>query len=310
MQIYLPIAELSVNIYLVLALGGIVGLLSGLFGVGGGFLMTPLLIFIGVPPTVAVGTQSVQIVASSVSGMLAHMRRNNVDFLMGGVLTAGGVVGSGLGVWLFSLLKDTGHIDLTISLGYVVFLGIVGGFMLMESLPSVLNKKPVSMSLAARGPGRHIWMHRLPFKIRFRRSKLYISALLPIGIGFLVGLLVAMMGVGGGFLIVPAMIYLLGMPTQVVIGTSLFQITFVTAVTALLQATFNQSVDIVLALLLLVIAVVGAQVGARLSGKIKGEHLRVALASMVLLVALRLAIGLVIPPGEPFSLSSQLGSAP
>lgn len=310
MQIYLPIAELSVNIFLVLGLGGIVGLLSGMFGVGGGFLMTPLLMFIGVPPTVSVGTQAVQIVASSVSGMLAHLRRNNVDFLMGGVLTGGGIVGSSLGVYLFSLLKDTGHIDLTISLGYVIFLGIVGGFMLMESLPGALKKKPAALALAARGPGRHMWMHGLPFKIRFRRSKLYISALLPAGIGFLVGLLVAMMGVGGGFLIVPAMIYLLGMPTQVVIGTSLFQITFVTAVTALLQAMVNQSVDVVLALLLLVIAVIGAQIGAKLSNKIKGEHLRLMLAGMVILVALRLAIGLVIPPGELFSLSSQLERAP
>lgn len=310
MQIYLPIAELSVNIFLVLGLGGLVGLLSGLFGVGGGFLMTPLLIFIGVPPTVAVGTQSVQIVASSVSGMLAHMRRNNVDFLMGGVLTAGGIIGSSVGVWLFSLLKDTGHIDLTISLGYVIFLGVVGGFMLMESLPGVLKRRPASVALAARGPGRHIWMHGLPFKIRFRRSKLYISALMPAGIGFLVGLLVAMMGVGGGFLIVPAMIYLLGMPTQVVIGTSLFQITFVTAITALLQAIVNQSVDVVLALLLLVIAVVGAQIGARLSSKVKGEQLRIMLASMVLLVALSLLVGLVLPPADVFSLSNQLESAP
>jgi uncharacterized protein len=310
MQIYLPIAELSVNIFLVLGLGGLVGLLSGLFGVGGGFLMTPLLIFMGVPPTVAVGTQSVQIVASSVSGMLAHLRRNNVDFLMGGVLTGGGVIGSALGVYLFSLLKDTGHIDLTISLGYVVFLGIVGGFMMMESLPGVLKKRPVALALAARGPGRHIWMHGLPLKMRFRRSKLYISALLPAGIGFLVGLLVAMMGVGGGFLIVPAMIYLLGMPTQVVIGTSLFQITFVTAITALLQALVNQSVDVVLALLLLVIAVVSAQIGAKMSGKIKGEHLRIMLAGMVLLVALRLAVGLVIPPQDLFSLSSAMQSAP
>jgi len=310
MQIYLPIAELSVNIFLVLGMGAIVGLLSGLFGVGGGFLMTPLLIFIGVPPTVAVGTQSVQIVASSVSGMLAHMRRNNVDFLMGGVLTAGGMIGSSLGVYLFSLLKDTGHIDLAISLGYVVFLGLVGGFMLMESLPGALKRRPVSVALAQRGPGRHIWMHGLPLKMRFRRSKLYISALLPAGIGFVVGLLVAMMGVGGGFLIVPAMIYLLGMPTQVVIGTSLFQITFVTAITALLQAMVNQSVDVVLALLLLVIAVVTAQIGAKLSGKIKGEHLRVMLAAMVLLVALRLAIGLVIPPDELFSLSLPPEAAP
>ena len=302
MQIYLPIAEMSVNIFLVLGLGGVVGLLSGLFGVGGGFLMTPLLIFIGIPPGVAVGTQSIQIVASSVSGGLAHMRRGNVDFHMGAILTAGGVLGSILGVLLFSILKETGHIDLTISLGYVIFLGAVGGFMLMESLPGALSRKPIKLALTARGPGQHMWMHGLPFKMRFRRSKLYVSALVPGAIGLLVGILVALMGVGGGFLMVPAMIYMLGMPTQVVIGTSLFQITFVTAVTGLLQASVNHTVDIVLALLLLAVAVVGAQIGARLAGKVKGEHLRLMLAVMVLIVAIRLAFGLVLNPADVFSL--------
>jgi uncharacterized protein len=308
MQIYLPIAEMTVNIFLILGLGGAVGLLSGLFGVGGGFLMTPLLIFIGVPPAVAVGTQSAQTVASSVSGVLAHMRRGNVDMMMGAVLTGGGFAGSAFGVWLFNELKYAGHIDLTISLGYVIFLGVVGGFMMVESLPGVLKRRPVTLALAARGPGRHMWMHGLPFKMRFRRSKLYVSAIVPLFIGALVGLLVAMMGVGGGFLMVPAMIYLLGMPTQVVIGTSLFQITFVTAATALLQATVNQSVDLVLALLLLVTGVIGAQIGARLSAKIKGEHLRVMLAVIVLGVAIRLALDLVIPPSEIFSLGGEGGS--
>ncbi|MBY0510957.1 MAG: sulfite exporter TauE/SafE family protein [Rhodospirillaceae bacterium] len=308
MQIYLPIAEMTVNIFLILGLGGAVGLLSGLFGVGGGFLMTPLLIFIGVPPAVAVGTQSAQTVASSVSGMLAHMRRGNVDLMMGAVLTGGGFAGSAFGVWLFNELKYAGHIDLTISLGYVIFLGVVGGFMMAESLPGVLKRRPVTLALAARGPGRHMWMHGLPFKMRFRRSKLYVSAIVPLAIGALVGLLVAMMGVGGGFLMVPAMIYLLGMPTQVVIGTSLFQITFVTAGTALLQATVNQSVDAVLALLLLLTGVIGAQIGARLSAKIKGEHLRVMLAVIVLGVAIRLALDLVIPPSEIFSLGGEDGS--
>ena len=308
MQIYLPIAEMSVHILLILGMGGAVGLLSGLFGVGGGFLMTPLLIFIGVPPSVAVGTQAAQTVASSVSGVTAHMRRGNVDFTMGTVLTAGGFVGAGVGVWLFNVLKASGHIDLTISLGYVVFLGFVGGFMMIESLPGVLRRRPAALALAARGPGRHMWMHGLPFKMRFKRSKLYVSALLPLAIGFLVGLLVAMMGVGGGFLMVPAMIYLLGMPTQVVIGTSLFQITFVTAGTALLQATVNQSVDVVLALLLLVVGVIGAQVGARLSAKVKGEHLRVMLAVIVLGVAVRLALDLVITPHDAFSLGGGDGS--
>ena len=307
MQVYLPIAEMSVNIFIVLGLGGAVGLLSGLFGVGGGFLMTPLLIFIGVPPAVAVGTQSIQIVASSVSGVLAHMRRGNVDFAMGAVLTVGGFLGSGLGVWVFSLLKQSGHIDLTISLGYVLFLGVVGGFMLTESLPGVLKLRPTAVALAARGPGRHSWMHGLPLKFRFRKSKLYISALLPLGIGFLVGLLVATMGVGGGFLMVPAMIYLLGMPTQIVIGTSLLQITFVTANTALLQSIINQSVDLVLGLLLLLIAVITTQIGVRLSSKLKGEYMRVALALMILAVAIRLALGLVIPPSELFTLTTGRG---
>jgi uncharacterized membrane protein YfcA len=268
--------------------------------------MTPLLIFVGIPPAVAVGTQSNQIVASSVSGVLAHMRRGNVDFAMGAVLTVGGFFGSVLGVWVFNILKRLGHIDVTIGIGYVVFLGIVGGFMLYESLPSVLGRPlPAAFTFTERGPGRHTWMHGLPFKMRFRRSKLYISALLPLGVGFLVGILVATMGVGGGFLMVPAMIYLLGMPTQVVIGTSLFQIIFVTANTTLLQATFNQSVDVVLALLLLVTGVIGAQIGARLAGRFKGEQLRVMLALVVLIVALRLAFDLVVPPSDIYSLGGE-----
>lgn len=307
MQIYLPIAEMSVNVFVVLGMGGLVGLLSGLFGVGGGFLLTPLLIFIGVPPMVAVGTQSVQIVASSVSGVLAHIRRGTVDFTMGLVLLVGGLIGSALGVWIFSLLKRLGQLDTTISIGYVVFLGLVGGFMMAESLPGLLRRRPVAVAVAARGPARHTWMHGLPLKLRFRRSKLYVSALLPLAIGFLVGLLVAIMGVGGGFIIVPAMIYILGMPTQVVIGTSLFQIIFVTANTALLQSVFNQTVDIVLALLLIVVAVVGAQVGVKMSTKMKGEHLRSGLALMILGVAVALALGLVMTPGEVYSLGSSPG---
>jgi uncharacterized membrane protein YfcA len=252
-----------------------------------------------------VGTQANQIVASSVSGVFAHMRRGNVDFRMGAVLTAGGFVGSGLGVWIFNILQRLGHIDVTIDVGYVIFLGIVGGFMLYESLPIVLGRPlPAALSFTERGPGRHTWMHGLPFKMRFRRSKLYISALLPFTVGFLVGILVATMGVGGGFLMVPAMIYLLGMPTQIVIGTSLFQIIFVTANTTLLQATFNQSVDVVLALLLLIVGVVGAQVGARLAGRFKGEQLRVMLALLVVGVAIRLLLDLVIPPADIFTLGA------
>jgi uncharacterized protein len=305
MQIYLPIAEMSVNVFLILGMGGGVGFLSGLFGVGGGFLMTPLLIFLGVSPAVAVGTEANQIVASSVSGVLAHMRRGNVDFKMGGVLTVGGFIGSGLGVWLFSILRGLGQVELVISLSYVVFLGIIGGLMLWESLPGILKKRG-SAAPQARGAGRHTWIHGLPFKMRFHKSKLYISAILPLGVGFVVGVLAAIMGVGGGFIMVPAMIYLLGMPTQVVIGTSLFQIIFVTANTTFLQATVNQTVDAILAVLLLVGGVIGAQLGARLAGKLKGEQLRSLLALIVLGVAVRLAFDLIITPVELFSFSGEV----
>ena len=308
MQIYLPIAEMTVNVFVILGMGGAVGFLSGLFGVGGGFLMTPLLMFIGVPPAVAVGTEANQIVASSVSGVLAHMRRGNVDFKMGIVLTAGGFAGSALGVWIFSILRSLGQVELVISLSYVVFLGFIGGFMLWESLPGVLQRKSgaAPVSPEQRGAGRHTWIHGLPFKMRFNRSKLYISAILPLGVGFVVGILAAIMGVGGGFIMVPAMIYLIGMPTQVVIGTSLFQIIFVTANTTFLQATFNQTVDVVLALLLLVGAVIGAQIGARLATKLKGEQLRSLLALIVIGVALKLAADLVIAPSDPFSVREAL----
>jgi uncharacterized membrane protein YfcA len=234
------------------------------------------------------------------------MRRGNVDFKMGAVLTAGGFAGSGLGVWIFSILRGLGQIELVISLSYILFLGTIGGFMLWESLPGVLQRKsgkaPVSPD--QRGAGRHFWIHGLPFKMRFNRSKLYISAILPIGVGFVVGILAAIMGVGGGFIMVPAMIYLLGMPTQVVIGTSLFQIIFVTANTTFLQATVNQTVDVVLALLLLLGGVIGAQVGARLGAKLKSEQLRSLLALIVLGVAIKLAADLVIAPSDPFSLGA------
>ena len=307
MQIYLPIAEMSVNVFLILGMGGAVGFLSGLFGVGGGFLMTPLLIFMGVPPAVAVGTEANQIVASSVSGVLAHMRRGNVDFKMGGILTIGGFLGSGLGVWLFSVLRSLGQVELVISLSYVLFLGVIGALMLRESLPGVIKRRqggPVPTA-EARGAGRHTWIHGLPFKMRFHKSKLYISAILPLVVGFVVGILAAIMGVGGGFIMVPAMIYLLGMPTQVVIGTSLFQIIFVTANTTFLQATVNQTVDAILAILLLVGGVIGAQIGARLAVKLKGEQLRSLLALIVLGVALKLAYDLVITPTELFSFAAE-----
>jgi uncharacterized membrane protein YfcA len=300
MQIYLPIAEISMNVFLLLGLGGAVGFLSGLFGVGGGFLMTPLLIFFGVPPAVAVGTEANQIVASSVSGVLAHWRRGNVDFKMGGVLLLGGLLGSTLGVWLFAALRQVGQIDLVIKLSYVTFLGMIGSLMFIESLRAVSRRRGTAPS---RGKlHKHTWIHGLPLKMRFRRSKLYISALLPVGVGFVVGVLAAIMGVGGGFIMVPAMIYLLGMPTAVVVGTSLFQIIFVTANVTFLQAYANQTVDVVLAVLLLTGAVIGAQMGVRSGAKLRGEQLRIILAVMVLMVCGKLLYDLTITPSDLYSL--------
>lgn len=304
MQIYLPIAEMSVNIFVILGMGGVVGFLSGLFGVGGGFLMTPLLFFIGVPAPVAVATEANQIVASSVSGVLAHWRRGNVDFKMGLILVVGGALGSSIGVWLFTFLRELGHIDVVIRLAYVAFLSIIGALMLAESVRAMLRRK----SLTPPKRHHHYWVHGLPFKMRFRRSRLYISVLLPIAIGFLAGILAAIMGVGGGFLMVPAMIYLLGMPTVMVVGTSLFQIIFVTANVTVLQAVNNQTVDVVLAMLLLVGAVFGAQLGARASSRLQGEHLRSLLALAVLSVCAKLAFDLIITPPDLYSLGGVVGS--
>ncbi|MBB4286749.1 sulfite exporter TauE/SafE family protein [Roseospira goensis] len=305
MQIYLPIAEMSVNVLVILGMGWAIGFLSGVFGVGGGFLMTPLLMFLGVPPPVAVGTGANQIVASSVTGVIAHTRRGHVDFKMGGVLLVGGILGSTAGVWLFALLQRLGQIDLAISLCYVLFLGVVGGLMLVESAQAMIRSHRKGARPRS-GAGRHNWIHGLPFKMRFRKSKLYISALLPMGVGFFVGVLTAIMGVGGGFVMVPAMIYLLGMPTQVVVGTSLFQIIFVTANTTFLQAALNQTVDVVLALLLLLGAVVGAQAGAQAGARLKSEQLRILLALLVLVVGGKLAYDLVAIPDDVFTLISEL----
>ncbi len=299
MLIYLPIAEISVDAFLVLGLGAGVGFLSGLFGVGGGFLMTPLLILIGIPPAIAVGSEAAQIVASSVSGVLAHTRRGNVDFKMGTALLVGGLVGSSLGVWVFGILRRLGQIDLVITLAYILTLGAIGGLMLIEAINT--------MRRAQRSGGahtklhQHTWLHGLPFKMRFPRSRLYISGLLPLLIGAVVGVLAALMGVGGGFIMVPAMIYLLGMPTSVVVGTSLFQIIFVTANVTFLQAYENQTVDMVLALLLLVGGVVGAQFGAQLGVRLRGEQLRGLMALMVLAVAGKLAYDLVAAPADVYS---------
>ncbi len=299
MQIYLPIAEISLDVFLLLGMGGAVGFLSGLFGVGGGFLMTPLLIFIGVSPAVAVASEANQVVAASASGMLAHMRRGNVDFKMGAVLVAGGFAGSSFGVWLYSALRAVGQLDLVISLAYVAFLGIIGTLMLAESVRAVLRRRRPGTQL--RKLHQHTWLHGLPLKIRFRKSKLYISALLPLAIGFFVGILSAIMGVGGGFIMVPAMIYLLGMPTATVVGTSLFQIIFVTANVTFLQAVNNQTVDVVLALTLLTGGVIGAQIGGRFAGRLPGEYLRLLLGAFVLFVGALMMFGLVSTPEDIFS---------
>jgi len=301
MQVYLPIAEMSVNALLVLGMGGLIGFLSGMFGVGGGFLMTPLLIFIGVPPAVAVGTQANQLVAASVSGVLAHWRRGNVDVKLGVVMLIGGVIGTGIGVWIFGILQRLGQIDIAITLSYVFFLGTIGGMMMLESSRAIIRRRSPT---AKRGKlHRHIWLHGLPFKMRFHRSKLYISALLPAGIGVVGGILVAIMGIGGGFLLVPAMIYLLNMPAGLVAGTSLFQIIFTTAAATLLQAATNHTVDAMLALLLLVGGVVGAQFGTKVGSRIPGEQARLMLATIVVGVALKLAWDLFAPPLDVYTLS-------
>lgn len=302
MQIYLPIAEVSVNAFLLLGLGGIVGILSGMFGVGGGFLMTPLLFFIGIPPAVAVATEANQIVASSFSGVLAHFRRKTVDLRMGLVLLAGGLVGAAVGVQIFAALRAIGQVDLLVKLSYVIFLGIIGGLMFFESLNAIRKSRGSGRSAPARK--RHNWIHALPLKMKFRTSGLYISVIPPVLVGFAVGILAAIMGVGGGFIMVPAMIYLLGMPTKVVVGTSLFQIIFVTGFTTLMHATTNFTVDMMLAVLLLIGGVVGAQIGAQIGVKLKAEQLRILLAIMVLAVCGKLAFDLLVQPSELYNLAT------
>jgi uncharacterized protein len=304
MNLYLPIAEMSVSVFLMLGMGASVGFLSGLFGVGGGFLLTPLLIFAGIPTAVAVGTAPAQVVASSVSGALTQWRRGNVDFKLGSVLVAGGVVGSVIGVNLVTVLRRTGQFDVFVSLTYVTLLGVVGTLMLIESLRT-LKKAKAGGSSSLRRSGQHNWSHGLPLKMRFQRSKLYISALPPLMLGAFVGLLAAIMGVGGGFLIVPAMIYLLHVPTNVVVGTSQFQIIFVTAVTTILNATTSQSVDVVLAILLMVGGVIGAELGSAAGEKLRGEQLRFLLALLVLAVCARVGWDLISTPPDLYSIQSR-----
>jgi uncharacterized protein len=302
MDVYLPVAEVSLDIVVLLGLGAAIGFLSGVFGVGGGFLLTPLLILIGVPAPVAVASSANQLVGASVSGVLAHWRRGHVDFKMGFTLLMGGLAGSVLGVWLFTLFAKLGQIELVISLCYVVLLGTLGGMMGVESVRAMLRRRrPGAMR---RRLHRHTWMHGLPLKTRFRKSQLYISALLPVGLGFGVGVLSAVMGIGGGFLMVPAMIYTLGMPTAMVPGTSLLQIIFVAANVTLLQAYNNHTVDVVLALLLLVGGVIGAQFGTRFGMRLRGEQLRFLLAILVLAVAVKLARDLTLHPADLFVIPS------
>lgn len=306
MGIYLPIAEMSVNIFVLLAMGAAVGFLSGMFGVGGGFLITPLLIFYNIPPAIAVATGANQVIASSFSGALAHFKRGTLDIKLGTVLLAGGILGSTLGAYVFALLRSLGQLDLFISIFYVAFLGIVGGLMLVESVNALRRARSGALPTLKKS-GQHNWIHRLPLKMRFRTSKLFVSVIPVLGIGAGIGFLAAIMGVGGGFIMVPALIYLLKVPTNVVVGTSLFQIIFVAAFTTIVHSTANQTVDVILAFILMVGGVAGAQYGARAGQRLRGEQLRALLALLVLAVALRLAFDLFVRPANLYSLSA-LGS--
>ena len=301
MSVYLPIAEMNVNILLIILLGIMVGGLTGLFGVGGGFLMTPLLIFLGIPPAIAVGTEAPHVLASSFSGFIAHWRRKNVDIKMGIFLLAGGIAGSIVGVNLFKILREFGQIDVIIQFLFLIFLGLIGFSMLFESTRTTI-KKYRTTSLIRTKLHQHSWIHGLPFKMRFHRSKLYISTIPPIVIGFFVGVLSAMMGVGGGFILIPAMVYILGMSTSVVVGTSLFQIIFVSANSTFFQSYLNQTVDIVLAALMIIGGVVGAQIGAKIGTRLKAEYLRGILAFIVLLVSVKLITDITLNPRDLFSL--------
>ncbi|RUM25749.1 sulfite exporter TauE/SafE family protein [Rhizobium vallis] len=307
MTIYLPIAELSVNIFIILGMGAAVGFLSGMFGVGGGFLITPLLIFYNVPPVVAVATGANQVVASSISGAITHFRRGTLDVKLGTVLLIGGLSGATVGIWIFSLLRAIGQLDLIISLMYVIFLGTVGGLMLLESI-NAMRRAARNEPPAPRKPGHQHWVHKLPLKVRFKKSKIFLSVIPIVALGFAIGILTSIMGVGGGFIMVPAMIYLLRIPTNVVVGTSLFQIIFVTAYTTIVQAATNFSVDIVLAFILMVAGVIGAQYGVRVGQKLRGEQLRALLGLLVLAVGLRLAIALVVTPADVYSVVMGAGN--
>jgi uncharacterized membrane protein YfcA len=303
MEIYLPIAEMSVHWLVILGLGGAIGFLSGLLGVGGGFLLTPLLIFTGIPSSIAVATTASHITASSMSGALAQWRKRALDLKMAAVMTAGGLAGTGFGVWLFAFLRRAGQMDVVVSASYVVLLGSIGTLMLRESLQTLRAVRGASVPVSTRT--EHVWIHGWPLKARFPASRLYISVIPPVAIGFLVGMLSAILGVGGGFIIVPAMIYLLRMPTNVVIGTSLLQVIVVAAATTVLQAVNNHAVDMMLALFLVIGGVIGAQFGVRLSSRLRGEHLRLILALIVIAVAIKLCFGLVVHPDEIYTVTAR-----
>ncbi|MBX2834632.1 MAG: sulfite exporter TauE/SafE family protein [Micavibrio sp.] len=300
MQIYLPIAEMSVTAESIFFLSAFVGFLSGIFGVGGGFMTTPFLIFLGIPPSIAVGTQASQLVASSTTGVLGHFRSGNVDVKMGLVMLFGGISGSFVGIGIFKLLQFWGQIDFAVSVLYIVLLGSIGVLMLVESVSKFFIKSsPVRKEFNKKKVSPFV--HKLPYKMRFPRSKLYISALLPGGIGFIGGVLASVLGIGGGFILVPAMIYFLGMPILLVAGTSLFQIIFTAATATILHATLNHTVDIILAFILIAGGVVGAQLGLVFARFVKGNHARVVLAILILVVCFRLCADLFIPPENVYS---------
>jgi uncharacterized protein len=300
MHVYLPIAEVSLNVLALLGLGASIGFLSGLFGVGGGFLVTPLLIFMGVPPAIAAATGANTVIAPSVSGVISGLRRGSVDLRMGLVLLVGGLAGSAASVTLFSLLRRIGQIDLVVSLSYVALLGTIGSLMLSESIQAWRRRRSAA-GAPPRKLHRHMWIHGLPLKMRFPKSRLYVSALVPTGIGFGVGVLSGIMGVGGGFIMVPAMIYVLGMPSSVVVGTSQFQIIFVAASVTLLQSIANQAVDAVLATTLILGSLIAAPYGARLGARLRADQIRILLALLVLGVALELGTNLFMRPTDLYT---------
>lgn len=309
MELYLPIAELPMNVFILVGMGAAVGFLSGLFGVGGGFLLTPLLIFSGIPPAVAVGTVASQIVASSASGTLAYMRRKAIDLKLGAFLTASGLVGSAFGVIVFTRLRTVGQLDLTIALCYVTFLGTVGSLMLTEALRSMWAQRGGKL-VPTRRPGQHGWAAGLPLKIRFPQSRLYISVVPVIALGISIGFLGSLLGIGGGFIMVPALIYILRVPSTVVVGTTLMQTFGTMAFATVMHAASNVSVDVVLGLCLMVGGVIGAQFGAQIGQRLRGETLRALLGLLVLSVGLRFAVDLIVTPTEFYSVSRVVGIAP